>query len=68
MITRSNGTKQATWDGHPLYTYIGDTSPGMNKGNGLNISGGVWHEVTLTGSAASAASPKASSGGNGYGY
>ena len=29
-ITRSNGTKQATWDGHPLYTYIGDTGPGMD--------------------------------------
>jgi predicted lipoprotein with Yx(FWY)xxD motif len=67
-ITRSNGTKQATWDGHPLYTYIGDTGPGMDKGNGLNLSGGVWHAITLTGSAAPAASPKASSGGGGYGY
>ena len=66
-ITRSNGTKQATWDGHPLYTYIGDTGPGMDKGNGLNISGGVWHAIILTGHAA--ASPKASSGGGGgYGY
>ena len=66
-ITRSNGTKQATWNRHPLYTYVGDTAPGMDKGNGLNISGGVWHAITLTGSAAPAASPKASSGG-GYGY
>jgi predicted lipoprotein with Yx(FWY)xxD motif len=66
-ITGTNGTKQATWNGHPLYTYVGDTGPGMAKGNGLNISGGVWHEVTLTGHAAPAASPKASSGG-GYGY
>jgi len=67
-ITRSNGTKQATWNGHPLYTYIGDTGPGMEKGNGLNLSGGVWHAITLTGHAAPAASPKASSGGGGYGY
>ena len=67
-ITRSNGTKQATWDGHPLYTYIGDTGPGMDKGNGLNLSGGVWHAIILTGHAAPAASPKASSGGGGYGY
>ena len=66
-ITRSNGAKQATWDGHPLYTYVGDTGPGMDKGNGLNISGGVWHAIILTGHAA--ASPKASSGGGGgYGY
>jgi predicted lipoprotein with Yx(FWY)xxD motif len=68
-ITRSNGMKQATWDGHPLYTYIGDTAPGMAKGNGLNLSGGVWHEIKLSGKAAPA--PKASSsgsGGGGYGY
>jgi predicted lipoprotein with Yx(FWY)xxD motif len=67
-ITRSNGTKQATWNGHPLYTYIGDTGPGTEKGNGLNLSGGVWHAITLTGHAVPAASPKASSGGGGYGY
>jgi len=67
-ITRSNGTKQATWNGHPLYTYIGDSGPGTDKGNGLNLSGGVWHAIILTGHAAPAASPKASSGGGGYGY
>jgi predicted lipoprotein with Yx(FWY)xxD motif len=65
-ITRSSGAKQATWNGHPLYTYIGDTAPGMDKGNGLNLSGGVWHAIILTGNAA-AASPSAASGG-GYGY
>ena len=64
-ITRSNGTKQATWNGHPLYTYVADTAPGMAKGNGINSSGGVWHEITLAGKAAPA--PTASSGG-GYGY
>ena len=30
---------QATYDGHPLYTYAGDTAPGLAKGNGLNASG-----------------------------
>jgi predicted lipoprotein with Yx(FWY)xxD motif len=67
-ITRSDGTVQATYDGHPLYTYVGDTAPGQAKGNGLNLSGGVWHEVSVSGSAAPAASPTASSGGGGYGY
>ena len=65
-ITRSNGAKQATWNGHPLYTYIGDTGPGTDKGNGLNLSGGVWHAIILTGNAAPAASPSAASGGYGY--
>jgi len=68
VITRSNGAKQATWDGHPLYTYIGDTAPGMNKGNGLNISGGVWHEIVLTGKAAPASGSSPSSSGGAYGY
>jgi predicted lipoprotein with Yx(FWY)xxD motif len=65
-ITRTNGTKQATWNGHPLYTYIGDTSPGMNKGNGLNISGGVWHEIVLSGTAAGSSTTSSSGGGGGY--
>ena len=33
-ITRSDGTIQATYKGHPLYTYLGDTAPGQAKGNG----------------------------------
>ncbi|MCW2908644.1 MAG: hypothetical protein JWL68_3433, partial [Actinomycetia bacterium] len=28
-ITRSNGATQATFAGHPLYTFVGDTSPGQ---------------------------------------
>ncbi len=64
-ITRSDGTTQATYNGHPLYTYAGDTAPGQAKGNGLNVSGGVWYEVPVSGSAAPAASSSTKSG---YGY
>ena len=69
-ITRSDGSTQATYNGHPLYTYVGDTSPGEAKGNGLNLSGGVWHEVTVSGSAPAPGSSSSSSsgGGGGYGY
>jgi predicted lipoprotein with Yx(FWY)xxD motif len=67
VITRSDGTKQATWNGHPLYTYVGDTAPGQAKGNGLNLSGGVWHDIVLTGTAAPAPTKSKSSAG-GYGY
>jgi predicted lipoprotein with Yx(FWY)xxD motif len=66
-ITRSDGSKQATYNGHPLYTYVADTAPGQAKGNGLNLSGGVWHEVTASGSAAAPAQ-SSSGGGGGYGY
>ena len=66
-ITRSDGSKQATYDGHPLYTYTADTAPGQANGNGVNIDGGVWHEVTASGQAAPAGTAS-SSGGGGYGY
>ena len=68
-ITRTDGTVQATYDGHPLYTYVADTAPGQAKGNGINASGGLWYEVTVSGSAAPAApaapasSPAATRGG-----
>ena len=63
-ITRSDGSKQASYNGHPLYTYTADTAPGQAKGNGVNIDGGVWHEVTASGQAA----PAGGSGGGGNGY
>jgi predicted lipoprotein with Yx(FWY)xxD motif len=64
-ITRSDGSTQATYDGHPLYTYTADTAPGQATGNGINASGGVWHEVTASGAAAAASSASPSSGGGG---
>ena len=66
-ITRSDGSTQATYNGHPLYTYVADTAPGQAKGNGVNLSGGIWHEVTVSGAAAPAphASSSSSSGGGG---
>jgi len=48
-ITRTDGTKQATYDGHPLYTYIGDHAPGTASGNNLNLNGGLWHVVPVAG-------------------
>jgi predicted lipoprotein with Yx(FWY)xxD motif len=65
-ITRSDGSTQATYNGHPLYTYAADTAPGQASGNNLNVSGGVWHEMTASGSAVPATSPSSSSKGYGY--
>ena len=70
-ITRSDGTTQATYDGHPLYTYAADTAPGQNKGNGLNVSGGLWWEMTVSGATPAAAGAGASASAStkgGYGY
>jgi predicted lipoprotein with Yx(FWY)xxD motif len=44
-IKRSDGSLQATYDGHPLYTYIADSGPGQAHGNNINLNGGLWHEV-----------------------
>ena len=46
-ITRTDGSTQATYDGHPLYTYIGDHAPGQDGGNNINLNGGVWHVVVV---------------------
>lgn len=40
--TRTDGTKQVTYGGHPLYYFAGDTSPGQTKGQGV---GGIWFLV-----------------------
>jgi len=48
-ITRSDGSVQTTYDGHPLYTYVGDTGKGQANGNRLNLNGGLWYEVTPSG-------------------
>jgi predicted lipoprotein with Yx(FWY)xxD motif len=78
-ITRSDGSKQATYDGHPLYTYAGDSAAGEAKGNGVNASGGLWYEMTVSGAKPAAvtgaqtpasgqptATATAKSGGYGY--
>jgi predicted lipoprotein with Yx(FWY)xxD motif len=65
-ITRSGGQLQATYDGHPLYTYVSDTSAGMTSGNGLNASGGLWWAMTPSGAKAAgsgSSSPSSNSGG-----
>jgi predicted lipoprotein with Yx(FWY)xxD motif len=79
-VTRAAGVLQATYKGHPLYTYAGDMALGQTKGNGV---GGVWHVLRVNGITAvmpgsimmsSSPSPAASksggsggSGGGGYG-
>lgn len=73
-ITRSDGTKQLTLDGWPLYTYAGDMAAGDASGQG---QGGSWWAVTPTGAKASAssagmasspASASASAAGGGSGW
>jgi predicted lipoprotein with Yx(FWY)xxD motif len=65
-IKRSDGSTQLTFNGHPLYTYIGDTAPGTASGNGVNAFGGLWSEAPASGAAAPAGSASTGSGGGAY--
>jgi hypothetical protein len=74
-LTRSNGVKQVTYRGHPLYYFIGDPSPGTTKGEGNDAFGAKWWLVTPsgtaivgTGSASSSSGGASSSGAPSYGY
>jgi predicted lipoprotein with Yx(FWY)xxD motif len=49
--TRSDGVKQVTYDGHPLYYFAGDTSRGSLTGQGSNEFGAKWWLVAPSGAA-----------------
>ena len=59
--TRSGGSQQVTYNGHPLYTFVKDTKPGQTNGQGLTAFGASWFALTPSGNQASA--PASSSGG-----
>ena len=42
QITRSDGSKQTTYKGYPLYYYVGDVAAGDTRGEGV---GGIWYVV-----------------------
>jgi predicted lipoprotein with Yx(FWY)xxD motif len=72
-ITRSDGMTQVTYKGHPLYSFGGDTAPGMTKGQGTNGFGAKWWLVAPSGTAVtktssgSGSSSSSSGGGGGWG-
>jgi predicted lipoprotein with Yx(FWY)xxD motif len=61
-IKRAKGQEQVTYDGHPLYTYTGDTAAGQLNGNGINVSGGLWWAITPSGTELASTSASSSSG------
>ena len=42
---RADGTRQVTYDGHPLYYFAGDKAPGDVTGQGIHNFGGGWYVV-----------------------
>ena len=47
--TRSDGTTELTYNGHPLYTYAGDTAAGQTSGQGLDDYGAEWYALSARG-------------------
>jgi predicted lipoprotein with Yx(FWY)xxD motif len=43
------GGRVVTYNGWPLYTYVGDTAAGQAKGQALNLNGGYWYVLAASG-------------------
>ena len=60
-ITRSDGAKQATYNGHPLYTFKADSGPGQVNGNKVSGFGAEWYAITIGSSAGASTAPTSGS-------
>jgi predicted lipoprotein with Yx(FWY)xxD motif len=68
VIKRSDGSRQLSYAGHPLYRFIADGAPGDTKGQGIDAFGGVWHVVSPSGKVVTQAPQSQSGGSTGGGY
>jgi predicted lipoprotein with Yx(FWY)xxD motif len=48
---RSDGARQVTYNGHPLYTFVKDHKPGDVNGQGVTAFGATWSAVSPAGNA-----------------
>ena len=62
---RKDGKLQVTYSGHPLYRYLSDTKAGQTRGQGLNLSGGLWWALLPTGALDKKKATSGSAGGYG---
>lgn len=62
VITRSDGTgKQWAYQGHPLYTFSGDSGPDQANGDNFPDFGGHWHVSRPSSTSNSTPAPGSSS-------
>jgi predicted lipoprotein with Yx(FWY)xxD motif len=72
LTTRTDGRRQVTYAGRPLYTFVGDRRAGQTTGEGLTDFGGAWDAVAASGrsverTAAASTGSGSASGYGGYG-
>jgi predicted lipoprotein with Yx(FWY)xxD motif len=48
-IKRSDGPPQVTYNGHPLYQFLGDNTPSATNGQGVRSFGAAWFAVSPAG-------------------
>ena len=63
--TRSDGTRQVTYAGHPVYLFSGDQNPGDTNGEGIVAFGASWYAVSPAGDQITGPAPNPGVG-NGY--
>jgi predicted lipoprotein with Yx(FWY)xxD motif len=48
-IRRKGGELQETYNDRPLYTYVGDSGPAQTNGNDIDLNGGYWYDLPVSG-------------------
>jgi Secreted repeat of unknown function len=70
-VRNPDGSTQVTYNHWPLYTFVGDSGPGMARGQGNLTSGGYWWVLGPNGMAiqkTASSTTSSTSGGGGSGY
>jgi len=68
-VTRPhNGRRQVTYAGHPLYTFVGDKTPGDTSGEGQTNFGAEWYALAASGRAVERSRPSGGGYGSGGGW
>jgi predicted lipoprotein with Yx(FWY)xxD motif len=63
--TRSDGTEEVTYKGHPLYYFVADKTAGSTSGEGSDSFGAKWWLVSPAGAAITTGSSSETSGSSG---
>ena len=50
-VKRTDGPPQVTYNGHPLYLFLGDNTPSATNGQGVTAFGAAWFAVSPAGNA-----------------
>lgn len=63
----AGGGSRVTYASYPLYTYSGDSGPGVANGKGISSFGGTWWPISPTGTLVTGSSSSTATGGSGSG-